>query len=410
MLILIYFLFIIIILYVVFRMYIMIKSPFWSRQPVFHFYDFQYFLSNNKIIDTDKPIINRYVDLVNIHSYDYDSISNKNEIKNRITNFVRENYLNNKYVKYLPTQQDIFYYLSNNYSKSFLSIYKTPNVIYDNDNTSKRLINDYSIEGCITARPLEIEIFNPKINNNIYKFKTYYVDNLCVSKSQRKKGIAPKLIQTIYYNLRNKNKNIKTCLFKREGDVTLIVPITIFKTHIFNISNISNSYIIPNPLKSIQINKKNINLFVDFIKNNKQNYRFIIKPELNNLIHLLDTEKLIIYGLFDGVNLVSSYIFRYNSLFYNFNNKMEKTIECIATINNSNNDIFVKGFINSLNTIKNKEKIQYLLIENTSCSNIIIKWMRDEINIDYLNSSKTAFYFYNYIYHSIKSNECLTIY
>ena len=57
----------------------------------------------------------------------------------------------------------------------------------------------------MTGRPLHVVINN---GMNDAKFDVYYIDYLCVDKSYRKKGIAPEVIQTHYYNQSHINKNI----------------------------------------------------------------------------------------------------------------------------------------------------------------------------------------------------------
>ena len=79
----------------------------------------------------------------------------------------------------------------------------------------------------MTTRPLDCLIDDKEM-------KLYYVDYLCVHKEHRK-HVALKTIYTHYVNHRNRHKNI-VFLFKREGEVTLIVPLTIYKSYIYDIS------------------------------------------------------------------------------------------------------------------------------------------------------------------------------
>ena len=57
---------------------------------------------------------------------------------------------------------------------------------------------------------------------------------LCVDKFYREKNIAPQLIQSYEYTQRHDNKESKVSLFKREGKLTGIVPLTVYKSYIFN--------------------------------------------------------------------------------------------------------------------------------------------------------------------------------
>ena len=93
----------------------------------------------------------------------------------------------------------------------------------------------WSIMGTLNngGRLSEENIILGGFNQNKNTFKAFYVDNLCVHKDMRNKGIAPKIIQTHEYIQRHKNKNICVSLFKREGNLTGIVPLTIYTTYQF---------------------------------------------------------------------------------------------------------------------------------------------------------------------------------
>ena len=116
------------------------------------------------------------------------------------------------------------------------------------------------IAAVITARPLTITLGKQK------PFQIYYVDNLCVRPDYRKKGLAPEMIQTLYYNLRQNNKKIQTCLFKREGELNAIVPLTTFTTYLYEILEIKQSatqIISKNYTNVIELGENQIAIFND---------------------------------------------------------------------------------------------------------------------------------------------------
>ena len=94
--------------------------------------------------------------------------------------------------------------------------------MFDKNNLKK-------IIGTMSTRPLDCYIGNKKL-------QLQYVDFLCVHKKYRKKGLAPKIIYSHYVNSRY-NESEYVYLFKREGDTTSIVPLTIYNNYLFNISN-----------------------------------------------------------------------------------------------------------------------------------------------------------------------------
>ena len=75
----------------------------------------------------------------------------------------------------------------------------------------------------ISARPLTLRLPGSK------PFDLYYVDNLCVHTGHRNTGLAPKTIRTLYQYLREQVKEVKVCLFKREGATIGIMPLTVME-------------------------------------------------------------------------------------------------------------------------------------------------------------------------------------
>ena len=63
----------------------------------------------------------------------------------------------------------------------------------------------------------------------------YYVDHLCVHPDFRKTGVAPRLIQTHEYAQRHRNKKIAISIFKRDTDLTGIIPIMLYMNYVFDI-------------------------------------------------------------------------------------------------------------------------------------------------------------------------------
>ena len=176
--------------------------------------------------------------------------------------------------------------------------------------------------------------------NNI-TFPVYYIDNLCVHSNYRKKGIAAKSIQTLYYNLRRYNEDVKVYLFKREGETTPIVPLTTFDCCMYNISQYPLGKLPHASMKLIQINKQNIILFKNFVFELRARLECVVVPELSNLLHLMDEDLIDIYGIIEGDKLISVYVFRDPATNYD----TIKAVELVCSLNACHhNDIFQTGF------------------------------------------------------------------
>lgn len=381
------------VLLIIIFIYFKIKYQFWSIQPVFHIYDLHFWLFPNQIVNPSLPKINKFVKLLDVETFNIKNCPS--DILTDACLFIKENYLRSKYAEYLPNEDDIISYLQTQNNNSFLSIY------WDNPITKSNII------GTITARPMYITFKNNNKNKN---FIVNYIDNLTVKKSLRKNGYAPRLIQTHHYHIRHLNLHNKICLFKREGEMTAIIPLTTFPTSGYDISNILN---IKNNIKknkiysTIKVGKSNFSLFKDHFKQAVTKFNLQVTIEITTLLNLILENKIIIYcSLFEN-EIHSFYIYRNTPSI--IDNKY-KCMEFICSINNScfKNDFFY-GFLSSLQRLHHKYNIQRIFIEETSDNHIITSSL-GKININPLTISPTAFFLYNYATYSTPSKECIFLY
>ena len=387
---------------IVFFMYIRLKYKFWALQPVFHFYDIYYWFINIGIIRKELPEINRYVNLKKIKTTCFENIDKLT--KNEIVTLIRLNYLVNNENKYSPSLGNIAPYFIGHSDKTFWSYFFEPEFLIDNK-TGKTIENN-KIIGIITSRPLHVKI------NSLRKdaeFDVYYVDYLCVNKNWRKKNIATQLIQTHEYNQSHNNTQICVSLFKREEELTGIVPLTIYKTYCFHFT-----HKFWNQLKQLDTritlltgDKQNMYYFYNFINEVKNNWNIMIYPEISNIIELVVTNNLFVKMLVVNGDIDAIYIFRKTCTFIE---KDKEIISCIASIKGPilTNEEFITGFYLSLMSIvKQNQNFNYLTIEDISNNTRII-------NNIYTHShpivvSPMAYFFYNFAYNSFKSENCLII-
>jgi hypothetical protein len=420
---------ILIVFYLFLVLFFKCKMPFWSKQPVFHWYNLMYWLGGPPgLMIKDLPVINKYVDLFNIKTFsltDYESEGNKEAIET-ICEFIKKNYIytTNQGVLYTPNKSHILDYLINSNHPGYFTLYQEPKMLLQTETS----VTDTDIIAVISARPLYVRLNKKSLfKKEKIMFTTYYVDNLCVQPAYRKKGIASTMIQTHYYNLRQKNKQINTCLFKREGDLNAIVPLTAFKTYCLNMAQLLNtisintiSIVLPIQYSLIEIGVNQLHLCIDFIKSQMANFSCVILPDVTSLAHLIKTENLKIYcllaganamganGIANGLGIVACYIFRLMDLTYD----NEKACECIATINTIPTAVFQQGFLQASKLLKEKQQITLILLEETAHASQILSVLASHIALaSHIKfTSPTAFFFYNYACYSIKSQKCLIVY
>ena len=426
---------IIIIAIIIILFYFRMKYRFWTKQPVFHIYDLWYYLFPCGIIQLDLPSReDKYNNFNNIDTMSLDSLDDIH--KKKIVSFIQQHFLRSRTLNYKPKKENIFPYLIGlDGGDVFISLYKTKKLLMNT--TTQNVIEDEKIIGTMLSYPVQI-IFNngnPEANIN-----AYYVDYLCVDKEHRKEGIAPQLIQTHHYTQRHMNQNIQVSIFKREGNLTAIVPLCLYTIYGFDIdtnvlskdtnvlskntnvlskdtnvlsknTNVlsKNTNVLPGNIKLIKINYKDLSYYNEFIKLNHTKFKIFITTSLANISELIKTENIFIYALIQNDTILSLYFLKKQCTYLQEgdSDKNDEIINCYASINCcKSEEIFKMGFQQSLMNLINKTpSYKLLIIENTSDNDKLIhfysKWNELLFNI------KTAYYFYNFAHHSYQPNQTL---
>ena len=394
-----YVLFFGILIIIIIYLFIRLKYGFWVLQPVFHIYDFSYYLNAPGIIEFSLPNKNKYTNFKNIETIIFSNLTTIQ--KNKFVNLIKTYYLQNKDNIFSPKTENIIPYLTGHNDKTFISFYYEDNhMLYLKKGTT---VTDNKVIGVITSRPLTIIINNDKTSKNA-NFRVYYVDYLCVNKLHRKKNIAPQLIQTHHYNQRYINKNIFVSLFKREDELTGIVPLCVYSTYGFPAYKWNEPTDLGGEYKLLEINAQNFRFLYDFIKVNNNKFDIIIMADITNLLELIKTKNIYIYVILCDENILSCYFFRKSCI------QIEKDLEvlsCFASICDCDNDIFIQGFKISFWKIASNNFFGFSAIENISHNNIII----DNIMLKTkpLIISPTAYFFYNFAYPTFRPDKTFII-
>jgi GNAT superfamily N-acetyltransferase len=377
--------------------YIRLKFGFWAMQPVYHIYDIGYMFNTPGIINECMPEKNKYTNFKNIDTILFSELTSL-QIQ-RMINLIRTNYLQNKDNIFSPQSENIIPYLSGHNDKTFVSFYNEDYHMIDSKKGTN--ITDKKVIGIMTGRPIYVFINN---GNKDARFSAYYIDYLCVDKLYRKKGIAPQIIQTHYYNQRQLNKNIVVSLFKREDELTGIVPLCVYSTYGFPVINWTKPPELSGEYKLLEINAQNFHFLFSFIKENSNKFDIVINTEVTNIIELIKTKNIFIYVIIVDDNIICAYFFRKSCV------QIEKGMEvlsCFATISNTDDDIFIQGFKISFWKIAAENMFGFAAIEDISDNYIIINNIKQKTNP--LIVSPTAYFFYNFAYTTFKSNKVLII-
>jgi hypothetical protein len=380
-------------------MFVRLKYKFWALQPVFHFYDLYYWFVNVGIIHKELPGKNKYVNLKKIVTKEYEQIDELT--KKQIITLIQLHYFINNENKYDPKKENVIPYFIGHNTKTFWSYFLEPELLIDNK--TGKTIEENKIIGIITSRPLHVKINSNRIDS---EFDIYYVDYLCVDKNWRKKNIAPQLIQTHEYNQSHINKKISVSLFKREEELTGIIPLTIYKTYCFNMKNWRPPKQLEGKYTLLTGDKQNMYYLYNFINEVKKNWDILIYPEISNIIELVSTNNLFIKMLVVNGNIVSVYIFKKTCSFIE---KNKEIISCICSIKGFIlTEHFIDGFKIALwSIIKEHNNFSYLTIEDVSDNTCIINNICIKTHPTVI--SPMAYFFYNFAYSPFKSEKCLII-
>ena len=393
-----YILALVIILYLLFKLYIKIRYPFWSSQPVFHNYNLINWISPSGIIN-DSPKINNYSNFIDITSKNFFDYSEEEiiNIVDLINNNFKTNYGKHMESNYLLNTNSFVAFFTGHINKSYISIYKKQQYSL----TQQKLQSTSCIIGVITGKPIIITIKNKLL-------KSYYIDFLNIDKNYYNKDIEGQLIQTYEYYQMYDNKEIKISLFKHSGKLKGIIPLTNYNSYIFNSALIHHKYNCNYTV--IELSEINFYLLINFINNSKTYFKCIIMVDESNLLHLIVKNIYKIYGLLDinSNELKACYFFKQNNIIFNIKELYKKEskkitlLDLVGSIKNCDKIDFINGFLIVLN------KKCYINIENLSYNNIIIQYLLNNSLIA-LNISHHSYFLYNYINRPFLSKNMLII-
>ena len=392
---------IIFVIFLLMFIYIRIKFRFWALQPVHHVYDMFYYFFPPGIINFSLPEKNRYCNFKDIETLDFQYLEDFK--REKFVNFINKHFLRNNENIFSPKKENIIPYFTSHNTSCFFSFYYNNEPLVENK-TNETVLNKRII-GVMTTKPVNIFINN---GNKDAIFDAYLVDYLCVDKSYRKKGIAQEIIQTHHYNQSYANKKIKVSLFKREGEITGIIPLCVYHSYAFDTSIWDKPKRLNPKIALIEINKTNIYHLIDFIKLNKTNFDIVISTDVSNLLELIKSSNVVCYIVNETTshNILCVYFFKKTCTFIQ---KEVEMISCFASINCcKKKDVFIMGYKLALYKIKKRNlTFRVNLIENISDNNIIIDNIL--VNSQPMFKSITGWFFYNFAYKTFNSNKCLII-
>lgn len=358
-----------VLLYVLFFAYIKLFHKFWYLQPCFHFYNVLNYFKSPQII-SNAPSKNNYCNFDNIVTIPFDRASSY-QLSSCIS-LINNHFLRSKNYRLDLVKNFTPYFICHS-ETSFITVFHNRRTLLDRKTDRVFTDTNTDIIGVITSRPA---IMNDSLQIN-------YVDFLCIHTNHRKKGIAEQLIQTHDYNQRITNKAVQVSLFKREGDLMFINPLTRYKSYIRTMTTPNQN---PDYLHVTLFTVKDLFNFSNVLKAMK--FECIIHPSIAAIVELNETKNIFIYLLKEDDDIIAFYVFK------DCCSSAESTISCIASFksNHVSKSNFVAGFEICLRQLN----FSLLVIESISHNGYLIDSTKDKPFIN------MAYFFYNYIHQTLK--------
>jgi hypothetical protein len=374
--------------------YIRIKYGFWYYQPVFHAYNLWWYLFPCGIINHGLPEKNRFTNTTNITFLHLDKTDDST--MDKCTQLLQNNFIKNKENKenkFHPEKHNIVnYFKGHNTTKypCFLSLYWEKELLQEM-NAAGEFIKHDKLVGMMTTRPLYIKFKKDKAN-----LVAYYVDYLCVHKDYRKKGYAPQIIQTHHYHQRHAAPQVHVSLFKRENDLTGIVPFCLYSTYGFSIKGWKKPLEIKTEDKILECSSQNMRYLLEFMKETSGMFDVTITPELSNILELIHSRNIFVYFVLNTATdqVMAAYFFRNSCVSLE---KDCKVITCFASIcrENYNDEAFAYWFKTALFAIPMMDYL-FLAVEDISHNKKIIDNLHKKNKPQLV--SPCAYFFYNFVY------------
>jgi hypothetical protein len=359
-------------------------------------YNVNYILFPPGIIEQQLPEKNKYTDFSHIETLTYDKVGEYQ--KKEMCRFICRHFLQRKDNIFAPKEDNIFPYFYGHNHSPFFSFYKEGETLIDVNKST--LIESKKTLAVMTSRPINVSI-NRGDKDSF--FDAYYVDYLCVDTRHRKKGFAPKIIQTHHYNQRHLNTQIAVSIFKREEELTGIVPLCAYSTYGFSVEKWTKPPNFQNDLYSlVEVTTQNLVLLYDFLKQNECEFDIVMYPEMSNILELIKTKNIFVQMLLEKTRIVAVYFYRKTCVFIE---KGMEVLSCFASICSTESHIFIQGFKLSFWNTAEKHYFGFAVIERISHNGIILDNLLEK-NVPIV-ISPTAYFFYNFAYPTFYASKVL---
>ena len=383
-------------------LYVRIRYPFWSTQPVFHTYDYLRYLTRTPFQIHTQLYSKSYKNDANVKTIKFLDMDDKDVDK--IVNLLQSHYVESDQILSFINKQTLTDTFSGQFYPSYISFYNKDklNVVYD-ETGAVTIQNTPNIVGCMTGRSIHMFILDK--SDIIHEKPGYYWDYICVHRDYTHENLGRKMIQSHDMHQRSNTKDIGMSLFKKEINLCEgVVPLVKYQVLTFALSKIHRPPI-PAPYNVYRVYNDKVDTFYDLLykmshQGNNLKQQFVAFPDISVLDTLIQTSSLLVYALKYGYELQCIYLFKNPLLCYD-GIEGGHILECTSTIFNTHvqedipNALLFTGFLHALHHIQKSfvSKYKVITFHNLGHNHNIIERWRWKYNP--LSINDAAYYLYN---------------
>ena len=389
-------------IWIIFFIYIRLRYPFWSQQPVCHTYDFirRNFFSKSYLIQSKKPIRTKYVDTINIITKPFLEITK--EERDTMVEFIQCHYLSSDMAMMFLSENIIRYIMNSHHTESYVSIlydHQIKIILNDDANATNvtKLINDPVPIGMMCSYPLQfylVQEFEP-----ITQTVSFW-DFISIHREKKDTKHIHRLIQTHDYHQRVKGQS-QVSLFKKEGNLCHgVVPVVTYQSYLFPLHSVSVPKMEPH-ITCVRILGENFHLVSDTLYNisrGQTNHHIDMAcfPDLPALQERTKHDISFIYVIRKKDILLG--IFLLKDVFQHIEEE-GNILECSACFMNSygknEEDIFFACFLYAMHEIQKNVKKQYSLLQINNLGHNILLLDKWKWKYTPLQTTECGYYLYN---------------
>ena len=384
------------------------RFKFWRIQPVFLIYSWNCWVrlwrKEYGFIQTESilPAQLKYINHIQVRTHLFHQFSLKEQTE--FVQFIQDHYAAHCYS---PTLQQIATTLGPTAVLSFFQ---------DKPKQHKQLMGVISSKiVCFQSSYLEEKEMVIHLN---------YVDFLCVHSRFRQQGVAPTLIQTHNLHLQPLSRPLAS-IFKREGNMTAIVPLTTFNTTTFYIPTLFFNQKKRKSKVVVEIKTENdfsdLYTWIQKKKKNTLGASIMCLPEPAHLRSMVEAKVIEIYGIKTKTNNFQTVCFFQKDQLMMDGNKPVITVLLVLTENEDTLSFlsdciycirslyFTNTSTTSTTSTTSSTSCFFLSIQELMEGELLVQQLIMEEKWSVFQTSPTAFFLYNYLHPTVNANRAIIL-